>query len=131
MKRRRRGVPGPLLTPVELEVMTALWRGGPAPVREVKERIPRPLAYTSVSTVLRILEQKGAVGSRKDKEGRGHVYFARLARERFQRATVRHVLDRVFEGASLALVRRLLEEERLGRKELDAIRALLDQRRRR
>ena len=67
-----------LLTEVELELMTALWKLGEGSVADVLETLPkeRKLAYTSVSTILRILEQKKVLKARK--EGRGHVYVPML-----------------------------------------------------
>ena len=71
-----------LLTEVELELMTILWKKGEGSVADVIEGLPkdRNLAYTSVSTILRILEQKGALKTRK--EGRGHVYIPALKKYR-------------------------------------------------
>ncbi|MET0406053.1 MAG: BlaI/MecI/CopY family transcriptional regulator [Cystobacter sp.] len=113
------------LTPVELELMQVVWRLGEVSVADVLAALPpeRPLAYTSVSTVLRILEQKGVVGSRK--EGRGHLYSALLAREVYERRSVRHLVDTVFEGTPSSLVARLVEELPLSPEELARIRALL------
>lgn len=69
------------LTEVELELMGYLWKLNEATVNDVVSALPeaRKLAYTSVSTMLRILEQKGVVDSRK--EGRGHVYFPNLRKK--------------------------------------------------
>lgn len=113
------------LTPVELELMQVVWRLGEVSVADVLAALPpeRPLAYTSVSTVLRILEQKGVVGSRK--EGRGHLYSALLTREVYERRSVRHLVDTVFEGTPSSLVARLVEELPLSPEELARIRALL------
>ncbi len=63
------------LTETELELMTPLWKMGEGSVNDILAKLPkeRKLAYTSVSTIIRILEQKEVVASRK--EGRGHIYF--------------------------------------------------------
>jgi predicted transcriptional regulator len=117
-----------LLTQVELELMTILWRIRQGSVIDVQSELlaGRTLAYTSVSTILRILEQKKIVGSRK--EGRGHVYFPRLSKESYEATTLKHVLTKVFDDAPTALVKRLLEVEDLSEKDLKAIRALLEER---
>lgn len=116
---------GRQLTEVELELMTILWKIGEGTVNDVLGALPsaRKLAYTSVSTILRILEQKGVVVSRK--EGRGHVYIPRLGKEAYEATTLHHLVTRVFDGTPTALVRRLLETERLSEDELAEIRALL------
>jgi BlaI family transcriptional regulator, penicillinase repressor len=118
-----------LLTDVELELMTALWHKGEGTVHDVLEMLPvsRKLAYTSVSTVLRILVSKGVLAVRK--EGRGHVYVPRLSKADYETTSLRHMVQRVFDGAPDALVRRLLETEELDEQRLAAIRALLRKRR--
>jgi len=118
-----------LLTDVELELMTPLWQLGEGTVHDVLGMLPpaRRLAYTSVSTVLRILVGKGMLVVRK--EGRGHVYVPHLSKAKYEAASLRHIVQRVFDGAPDALVRRLLETEELNEKKLAAIRTLLRKRR--
>ena len=118
-----------LLTDVELELMTALWQLGEGTVHDVMGTLPsaRTLAYTSVSTVLRILVGKGVLVVRK--EGRGHVYVPRISKAAYEATSLRHIVQRVFDGAPDALVRRLLEIEELTKPKLAAIRALLRKRR--
>ncbi len=118
-----------LLTGVELELMTPLWQLGEGTVHDVLGTLPsaRKLAYTSVSTVLRILVGKGVLVVRK--EGRGHVYVPRISKAEYEATSLRHIVQRVFDGAPDALVRRLLETEELNEQKLAAIRALLRKRR--
>ncbi len=113
------------LTPVELELMHILWKQGEVSVADVLAALPpeRKLAYTSVSTVLRILEQKGVVHSRK--EGRGHLYSAKLPREAYEAHSVRHLVDTVFDGTASALVARLVEAVPLTPEETEQLRKLL------
>lgn len=87
-----------LLTETELELMTILWKLGEGSVSEVLEQLSqeRDLAYTSVSTILRILEQKGILDTRK--EGRGHIYTPLVTKSDYEIRTVKHVVDRVFNG---------------------------------
>lgn len=115
-----------MLTEAELELMQILWKKGESSVADVLEAIhetPKP-AYTTVSTLLRILEQKGIVRTRK--EGRGHLYIPILTREEYEAKAVRQVVNRVFEGTPVALVKQLLSSVDLDPRELDEIRALLD-----
>lgn len=124
--KKKTSSPEKLLTEVELELMGILWKLGEASVNDVLAALPkgRELAYTSVSTMLRILEAKGIVESRK--EGRGHVYFARLAKPVYEATSVQHLVVKVFDGAPASLVRRLIETDGMSNEDLEAIRALLD-----
>jgi predicted transcriptional regulator len=114
------------LTPVELELMHIVWRQGEVSVADVLEALApeRKLAYTSVSTVLRILEQKGVLQSRK--VGRGHLYSALLPREAYEVQSVRHLVETVFDGTPSSLVERLVEAVPLSSEEMAQIRKLLD-----
>jgi predicted transcriptional regulator len=115
-----------LLTEVELELMTVLWKKGEGSVADVLEALPaeRKLAYTSVSTVLRILEQKGVLKTRK--EGRGHIYIPTLEKTEYEAKTIRHMMNHVFEGAPLAMVKQLLDTVSLDEAELDELRQLIE-----
>jgi len=128
----RKRAPKRLLTQAELEVMSILWKLGEGTVRQVMDELPagRPLAYTSVSTIVRILEQKQAVGSRREGSGRGHIYFPRVPKEEYEARSLRDLIGRVFDGAPVSLVRCLVENEELDPKEIAAIRDLLSARRR-
>jgi len=127
MARPRRTTRPRLLTEVELELMTVLWKRGEATVREVLEGLAagRELAYTSVSTVLRILEQKKLVQSRK--EGKVHVYRPAVSKETYEARSVKHLVDKVFDGAPSAMVMRLLDEDELSRGELEELRSRLEE----
>jgi predicted transcriptional regulator len=109
--------------------MHIVWKQGEVSVADVLEALPpeRKLAYTSVSTVLRILEQKAVLRSRK--VGRGHLYSALLPREAYEAQSVRHLVETVFEGTPSALVERLVEAVPLSPEEAAQIRKLLDSKR--
>lgn len=113
------------LTATELEMMNVIWRIGPCSVLQIVEQLrpERELAYTSVSTIVRILEQKGYVTS--SKEGRGHLYAAAVSKEEYQRSTVQRMVINVFDNAPALLVRRLLDTQSLSPDDLAEIRALL------
>jgi predicted transcriptional regulator len=115
-----------LLTDVELELMTIIWEIGEGSVSDVIERLPknRDLAYTSVSTILRILEQKSVLKARK--EGRGHTYIPILKKSDYESKAVKHVVERVFGGTPVALVRQLLGS--VDDSEIEEIKKLLSQR---
>jgi predicted transcriptional regulator len=115
------------LTAVELEMMNVIWRIGPCSVAQVQEQLlpQRKLAYTSVSTIVRILEQKGYVTSAK--QGRGHVYEAAISKESYQALSLKRIVRSVFDGAPSLLVQRLLASEALTPEELTQIASLLRQ----
>jgi predicted transcriptional regulator len=77
-----------------------------------------------VSTILRILEQKGVLGTAK--VGRGHRYVPLVARDAYQAFALAQVVGKVFGGEPVALVRRLVDAAELSSKDLEALRALLD-----
>ncbi|HEY4120991.1 MAG TPA: BlaI/MecI/CopY family transcriptional regulator [Byssovorax sp.] len=120
-----------LLTGVELELMEILWRIERGTVRDVLARLPadRPLAYTSVSTVLRILEQKGFVTASAD--GRAHVYAPTITRVSYEATSVKHLVGQLFDGRPAGLVRRLVDSASLTDADVAELRALLDRPRRR
>src|SRR4051812_44677351 len=117
--------PERLLTEVELELMNIVWALGGGTVSDVLAALPaeRPLAYTSVATMLRILEQKGVVQSRK--EGRGLFYRPLVERAAYQAFTLEQMVDKVFGGEPLALARRLIDGGVLSRKDLASLKNLL------
>lgn len=119
-----------LLTETELELMTILWRLGEGTVADVIEGLPveRDLAYTSVSTILRILEQKKVLKTRK--EGRGHIYIPVLGKEEYESKTVKHLVHRVFDGAPTALVKQLVSSIPLGDDEVEELERIIAEARR-
>jgi len=97
------------LTDRESDVMHVLWDHGPSVVAEVRERLEDPLAYTTVLTVLRILESKGFVGHTE--EGRGHRYFAKVEQMAAQRSALRHLTEKLFRGSSELLLTHMVREQ--------------------
>ncbi len=117
-----------LLTDVELELMNILWKLGEGSVHDVLALMSadRKLAYTSVSTMLRILEQKKVLVSRK--EGRGHLYSPLLTKQSYESTSLHHLVENVFDGTPATLVKRLLDSEKLSNDELKSIKALFTER---
>ena len=118
-----------LLPEVELAFMTELWRLEEASVRDVLGNLApsRDLAYTSAATIMRILEDKGFVRSKK--RGRTLVYKPKVAKEVYQSRSLKNMSEKLFDNAPAALVAHLVEEGELSDEALDEIRALLDRRR--
>jgi BlaI family penicillinase repressor len=119
--------PHPTLTPQELSIMKVVWRLEEATVRDVYESLRghRNVAYTTVMTMMRILESKGYL--RKKQRERAHVYRPARQRHVVLGAMVRDFLDRVFDGASRPLLMHLTEDERLSERERAALQRLVDE----
>jgi predicted transcriptional regulator len=115
------------LTEAEQRLMEVLWEKGSATVGEVAERLPKKLdlAYNTVLTTLRILEEKGYVRHSKPKDDRRFVYTPVVTREQASHSALRHLLNRFFGNSAEALVLNLLEDEKLNEDELKRIRNLL------
>ncbi|MDR3702894.1 MAG: BlaI/MecI/CopY family transcriptional regulator [Candidatus Sulfopaludibacter sp.] len=115
------------LTDAELRLMDVIWEKGSATVGEVAEALPKEpgLAYNTVLTTLRILEEKGYLEHTKSKEGRAFVYRALVGRNEAGRNAVRYLVSRFFRNSPELLVLNLLEDENLDTGELARIRALL------
>jgi len=107
----------------ELDVMSVLWDVGPATVAEVRERIADDLAYTTVLTMLRTLEQKGYVSHTED--GRAHRYKPLVKREVAGRTALRRLVDKVFDGSPELLLTQLVSDKNLSDEELRRLRKLL------
>src|SRR3979409_559120 len=106
------------LTDAELRLMEVLWETGSATVSEVIEGLPKgiPLAYSTVLTTLRILENKGYL--RHVKEGRAFVYEPVVGRDRACENAVSHLVRRFFGGSHGQLALNLVEKERIDAAEL-------------
>jgi predicted transcriptional regulator len=118
----------PLLTPQELEVMKIVWDASEATVRDVYEvlRRRRQIAYTTVMTVMQILEKKGHL--KKSTAGRQHVYRPARPRSQTVAAMLKDFVDRVFSGSARPLLVQLLADKRLSKTEIDELRRLLKER---
>lgn len=125
MRKRKSGN---LLTDVELEFMNELWALGEGSVRDVLDRLPeeRNLAYTSGATILRILDEKGFVDSRK--EGKTLVYRPLLDKDKYQTRSLQALSRTLFDDTPATLVARLVDDAGLTASDLEDIRALVERR---
>ena len=120
MARRK----SPTLTEVELELMDVLWMKGSATVGEIVEALPEErLAYSSVLTMMRILEQKGYVSH--EKESRAFVYRPLVDRQQAQKSVVGYLLKRFFNNSPELLVVNLLEHEDLSPAEVKRLKRMI------
>ncbi len=109
------------LTKLELEIMKVVWELGRATSREVYEALQktRPLAYTTINTMLKILEQKQFL--RKWQEERAYVYEPTQPKELVLRSMIDDFVQRVFNGAAAPLLVQLVRDRGLSEKELREI----------
>jgi predicted transcriptional regulator len=109
----------------ELEALKVLWQRGEATVREIYDRINEggTLAYTTVLTLLQVMEQKGLVGHRR--RGKTYAYFAKAERDDTFRAMAGGFLDRVFDGAVDEYLVHALHSRRLGADELERLEKMI------
>lgn len=115
----------PSLSKGEMAVARALWEVGPATVRQVHEKVEEnePMSFVTVQTYLRRLEAKGHANSRLD--GRVRIYSGRSRPGTVIRSTVNELVDRLFGGDSLPLVRHLIEERGIDESGLAELRELI------
>jgi BlaI family transcriptional regulator, penicillinase repressor len=104
------------LTRLELKIMQVIWRHGASTVSDVQNELEQPLAYTTVQTMLNILERKGKL--ERELEGRAYVYRAKVSEEKAVGQSVRDIIDRMFGGSSEELVMSLLKTRQIDAKRL-------------
>lgn len=104
------------LTELELRIMQVIWRRGGSSVAEVQAELDPPLAYTTVQTVLNILQRKGKL--KRALEGRAYIYSAKITEDKALRQGIRDLIDRMFGGSSEELVMSLLKNRQIDAKRL-------------
>lgn len=116
----------PTLTEAELRLMQVLWEKGPATVQQVLQSLPKksPLAYNSVLTTIRILEDKGYV--KHEKDGRAHVYTPLVQRKDATRSEIRRLVSRFFGDSHELLVLNILEDTGIDAGEMKRLREMLE-----
>ncbi|ADE39125.1 BlaI/MecI/CopY family transcriptional regulator [Candidatus Puniceispirillum marinum] len=117
-----------ILTEVELEFMSAVWQINGGTVRQVMAQLDadRDLAYTSASTILRILEQKNFLVSERSEKS--FIYKPLIEKEDYQSTYLMNVSQKLFDNTPSAMVARLVDDENLTEDMLSEMRELLDRR---
>jgi predicted transcriptional regulator len=115
------------LTDAELRLMEVVWEKDGATVTEVLESLPKgvPLAYSTVLTTLRILENKGYLTHTKD--GRAFIYRPVVGREQARQSAVAHLVRRFFEGSPERLMLNLMDSARIDPGELKRLRKRIEE----
>jgi BlaI family transcriptional regulator, penicillinase repressor len=110
------------LTKLELQIMQVIWKlgagnlKGPCSVKDVQEALPQQLAYTTVQTMLNILERKGKL--KRKLRGRAYVYSATVTEAKASRHAVRDLVDRMFGGSADELVMSLIKSRQIDPKRI-------------
>lgn len=117
---------GIVFTDRELDIMTVLWEHGPSTAAEVREKLSDALAYNTVLTMLRILEEKGYAG--RIEEGRAHRYHALVARDVAGKSAVKRLVDGLFGGSPELLLTHLVNDRKMKRADIERLRRALDER---
>jgi BlaI family penicillinase repressor len=104
------------LTELELRIMQVIWRRGASSVNTVQAELDPPLAYTTVQTVMNILQRKGKL--KRALEGRAYIYSAKITEAKALRQGIGDLIDRMFGGSSEELVMSLLKNRQINPKRL-------------
>ena len=107
----------------EADVMQVLWEHGPSVVTEVKDKLVDDLAYTTVLTILRTLEQKGYV--KHEEEGRVHRYYAAVKQDAARKSALQHLTEKLFKGSAELLFTHLVSDKKLSAEQIQRMRELL------
>jgi BlaI family penicillinase repressor len=112
---------------VQLRIMHVLWERGRVSAREITDGLNRdePIAHSTVQTLLRKLEAKGAVGH--ETVDRTFVFFPRIAEDNVRRGATHDLVERIFGGSPAQLMSYLLQNEAVSKQELEEIRRLVDE----
>jgi predicted transcriptional regulator len=109
----------------ELDIMDVLWEQGGATVAEVRDALRDELAYTTVLTILRTLEEKRYVTH--DEEGRAHRYRPLVAKAKAEKSAVSKLVKKLFKGSPELLLTQLVADKKLTADDLKRMRALIDE----
>ncbi len=115
-----------VLTPLELQIMQALWDGGPGSVAQVQARLGPVLAYTTVQTMLGVLLKKQRV--RRSLSGRAYVYRPAISREGAMASALKDMVGRMFGGSGEALLMSLIDTRQITAQEIARAVKLLSER---
>jgi len=117
----------PALTDAEARVMAVLWRRKTVTVAEVVTALKRnrPVSYSTVQTILRILETKGYVAH--EKAGRAFIYRARVDERQARRRALNHLVARLFDGSPSLLVLNVLEDDQIDAEEMSRLKKFIEE----
>jgi predicted transcriptional regulator len=115
-----------IFTERELDIMAILWEHGPSTVAEVHAQLGDDIAYKTVLTMLRVLEQKGHI--EHTEEGRAHRFHAVVGRDEAGVSAIDRILDKIFGGSKELFIAHLVRDRRLTDEEIRRMRRMLGER---
>lgn len=115
-----------VLTAAEAEVMNIVWDGAPIAVADIVPRLPRELAYTTVMTTIRILENKGFV-AQCGKRGRAFLYRPVIERDVAQGTMSLEFANRLFGGSLKSLVLNVVQDEAISAADLAEVKRVIEE----
>lgn len=115
-----------LLTEFELQIMNVIWKLRSATVTDVMERLSpgKNYAYTTISTMMRLLEQRQILSTVKN--GKTHIYVPEIQKAAYEKRALNHIVQNLFHDEPTNLVRTLIESKGLSHAELDELRQMID-----
>jgi predicted transcriptional regulator len=120
----------PSLQPTEgeLEILKVLWATGPSELKQVCDglRRNRPVATTTVATMLKVMQEKGLVQREEKESARASTWSARVSRAAAGTTMLKRIMDLVFDGSARSLVAHMVETGKLSEGDRQEIRRLLD-----
>ena len=119
----RKPHPLPLPSPAELDILSALWKLGPATVREVHDALGKDIGYTTTLKQMQLMHEKGLLA--RSERFRSHVYEPGIPKDQTQRQVAGDMLARVFESSAKNLVMGALAAQPASREELAEIQKML------
>lgn len=112
----------------ELQILGTLWEHGPGTVRQVMERLSdgKERAYTSVLSVMQVMQKKELLGIEKERDGLAHIFKPLVTREQVVVPLLRGLVTKVFGGSRRAAMQHLLQADSVDEREIGELRQLLD-----
>jgi predicted transcriptional regulator len=108
------------LTKAEEEIMQVLWQLQKTNVKDIIAELPEPKpAYNTVSTIVRILENKGFVDYKK--KGKGHIYFPLLEKHEYSNQSINKLVDNYFQGSFKSMVSFFMQKNDINLNELESV----------
>lgn len=115
------------LTEAETEVMNVVWEKSPTTIRDIFDviKLKREVAYTTIATTVKILEDKNFLSSTK--EGKAHLFSSLVPKKEYSRFAAKHLINKLFGGMTSGLVMNLLSDGELSEGEREAIKKLFEE----
>ena len=112
----------------ELQILGTLWQHGSGTVRQVMERLSdgKERAYTSVLSVMQVMQKKELLGIEKERDGLAHIFKPLVTREQVVAPLLRGLVAKVFGGSRRTAMQHLLQSDTVDKQEIDDLRQLLD-----